>query len=87
MKLTPLDHEYRTAQKECRRRGTAHATGNSLRAMYAQLICFTYWGKKMEPRFYQHLQKFGTDTEITAEARELMRDHGRTMDIALADKP
>lgn len=73
---------FKDALKELRRRGTSHAEGDALRAMYAQLICFSYWGKKMEPKFYAHLQKFEGQAMID-EGRTLMRDHERTLDIAL----
>lgn len=75
---------HKDALKELKRRGTAHATGDALRAMYASLICFNYWGKKLEPRFYEHLQQYESDNAIAEEGRALMRDHGKTLDIALA---
>lgn len=73
---------FRDALKELRRRGTNHAEGDALRAMYAQLICFSYWGRALEPKFYEHLQKFDGQAMID-EARELMRDHSRTADVVL----
>ena len=74
---------HKEALKELKRCGTAHAQGDALCAMYASLICMNYWGKKLEPKFYAHLQKFADEKAIMEEARSLMRDHSKTLDIAL----
>lgn len=72
-----MSKAYKAALKECKRVGTAHATGDALRAMYAGLVCLPHFGKPHEPKVFAHLQAFTSDESIAAEARSLMRDHAK----------
>jgi len=71
---------YKKAKGELRRVGCANASGDSLRAMYAELlplhVCLAQSTAKRfhaAERFYAHLQKFTEDSEISKEARRLIR--------------
>lgn len=75
---------FKEAKKACRKVGTSRASGDALRAMYADLIAFK-WGAIGNPdKFYLHLQSMADDAAITGEARELLRDHGKALDAMLA---
>jgi len=71
---TPLRRHYATAFKERRRVGATHATGDSLRAMYASLVAFTSGGEKFAPLFFLELLNEPDDKAIAEKAREWMRD-------------
>jgi hypothetical protein len=75
---------FKEAKKQCRKVGTAHAQGDALRAMYAELIAFqqAVTGGSAE-KFYAHLQTVADDA-IAESARELLRDHWKALDVALA---
>lgn len=66
---------YSQAIKSLVRTGTAHATGDSLRAMYARLLP---WHVRLNNssigRFYAHFQGFTTDRAVADEARRLLRE-------------
>lgn len=74
---------FKEAKKECRRVGTAHATGDALRSMYAELIAENWYAIGNPLKFYDHLQAFDSDKEIYMEARRLLRDHGEALDVVL----
>ncbi len=75
---------YTEAMKECRRVGTAHASGNALRAMYARLIAYhCCLAESTASQFYQHLQSHVDDTAITDEAQRLMRNPLDACEIGL----
>lgn len=76
---------FRESLRMLRKTGTAHATGDGLRAMYAQLICNIHGGDlKTIARFYfPHLQKRTTDEAVTNESRELLRDRAAAWDVIM----
>lgn len=65
---------YMQATTELRKVGTAHATGDSLRAMYAQLAAQRMRGAKPE-RFYDALAG-KTDDELLQAYTRLSMDAG-----------
>lgn len=75
---------FKEAKKQCRKVGTAHASGDALRAMYADMIAFKWYAIGNPDKFYQHLQTMADDEAIEQEARELLRDHGKALDAMLA---
>lgn len=75
---------FTEAKKRCQKVGTAHARGDALRAMYADLIAFKWYAIGNPEKFYRHLQSMVDDAAITNEARELLRDHGKALDAMLA---
>lgn len=77
---------FKEAQKQCRKAGTAHAQGDALRSMYAELIAQKWYAIGNPEKFYLHLQRVATDGEqaIANEARELLRDHAKALDVVLA---
>lgn len=74
---------FNEAKKQCRKVGTAHATGDALRAMYAELIVVTHPGinQHSAERFYDHLQAYQDNKGIEQRARELMRDGFAAADV------
>ena len=73
---------YRKALKDCKKVGTAHASGDALRAMYASLIPFhSSLREKTAPKFFEHLLEFDTDEAITKEARRILGDPLSVWDI------
>ncbi len=73
---------YKKALKECKKVGTAHASGNALRAMYASLIPFhACLQEKTATKFFEHLLGFDTDDVITKEARRILGDPLSVWDI------
>ena len=71
----PKYAQFVAASKQCRRVGTAHATGDSLRAMYASLIAFHQgFGERCAPAFFKALLACQTDKEIADAARIWLRD-------------
>lgn len=76
---------FKEALKACRKVGTAHAQGDALRAMYADMIAFKWYAIGNPDKFYRHLQGFADDEKsITDEARRLLRDHVAALDAMLA---
>lgn len=76
---------FKDAKKQCRKVGTAHATGDALRSMYAELIADKWYAIGNPHKFYEHLQQTAvTDDEIYERSRELLRDHGKALDVVLA---
>lgn len=67
---------FKEAKKQCHKVGTAHATGDALRSMYAELIVVTHPGLNpySAEKFYIHLQRYETDADITNRSRELLRN-------------
>jgi len=66
---------YTEAKRQLWKHGTAHATGDSLRAMYAKMIPWhCCLNPTAEKRFYAHLQKFLSDDAISHEARRILRN-------------
>lgn len=76
---------YKQALKECKRVGTAHATGDALRAMYAGLLEVQHGGAAEQ--YYLGLQDYaqGTDTEIAEVARTLLRDRAKAWSVLMGD--
>ena len=80
---------FREALKRLHKVGTAHATGDSLRAMYADLIAFqhnggdTRWRYKQAEKFYAWLADKGDDGEVADAARVLLRDRQKAWDIQM----
>ena len=75
--------DYKAALKECKRVGTAHASGDALRAMYAKLITFQQGGE--ETKYYSYLGRAESDEAIAASARELLRDRSKAWDVLMAE--
>lgn len=65
--------KFKEALKICRKVGTAHATGDSLRAMYASLIALK-WGMCAESTFSLLQRNAENDAEISALAQSILRD-------------
>lgn len=66
---------YKEGLAACKKIGCAHATGDGLRAMYANLIPFhACLAPGTAEKFFFHLQKFGSDREVGDEARRILRD-------------
>jgi len=75
---------FKEAKRACRKVGTAHAEGDALRAMYAEMIAFQQAATGGNPeKFYVHLQTVADDA-ITETARRLLCDSGKALDVALA---
>ena len=74
---------FKEAKRACRKVGTAHAEGDALRAMYAEMIAFKWYAIGNAEKFYAHLQSV-SDEAITETARGLLRDHWKALDVALA---
>lgn len=74
---------FKEAKKQCRKVGTAHASGDALRSMYAELIVVTHPGinQHSAEKFYDHLQGYPNDRDIEQRARELMRDGFAAADV------
>lgn len=76
---------YKDALKACRKVGTAHAQGDALRAMYADMIAFKWYAIGNAEKIYTYLQSVPSDERtITDAARELLRDSNKTLDVVLA---
>lgn len=73
---------YKAALKECHKVGTNHATGDSLRAMYAALIAQMHGGSA--EKYFEALQVCKTDDNITQRSRELLRDRQTAWDVLIA---
>ena len=71
---------YPAALKWCKQVGTAHATGDGLRAMYAQLIGQAQGG---DPQLYYRWIKGEADHEIAEQARMLLRDRQKAWDVLM----
>lgn len=74
---------FKDAKKQCRKVGTAHAEGDALRAMYAEMLAFKWYAIGNAERFYQVLGGVA-DSGISDRARELLRDHNAALDAVLA---
>ena len=74
---------FKEAAKQCRKVGTAHAEGDALRAMYAEMIAFKWYAVGNAEKFYQVLQAVA-DNAISDRARELLRDYEKALDAVLA---
>lgn len=74
---------FNEAKKQCRKVGTAHVSGDALRAMYAELIVVMHPGinQHSAEKFYEHLQGYQDDSAITDRSRELMRDGFAAADV------
>jgi len=75
---------YKAALKLCKRVGTNRATGDELRAMYANMLAFQHGGSAEQ--YYAGIPG-GTDQEIAEFARGLMRDRALAWDVLVGDKP
>lgn len=76
---------FNEAKKQCRKVGTAHAQGDALRAMYAELIAQHHFAIGNPEKFYVHLQGVADNEQaITERGRELLRDSNAALDVALA---
>lgn len=77
---------FKEAKKQCRKVGTAHATGDALRSMYAELIVVTHPGLNpySAEKFYVHLQQYETDADITNRSRQLLRNGLDAADVLWA---
>lgn len=76
---------YQSASKQCKRTGTAHATGDSLRAMYAALVAQIHGGEAA--KYYAWLQAHATgdDNNITETSRCLLRDRAMAWDVLMGN--
>jgi len=90
---TQTEIEYRAAVKALRKVGTAHATGDGLRAMYAQLATFHNCLDGLKCNGYPtlavfaHLGKSEGDRAISKEGRRLVGDWRAASDVAFLDIP
>lgn len=76
---------FKEAKKECRKVGTAHATGDALRSMYAELVAVQWPAIGNAPKVYEYLQReTGDDKSVYELSRELLRDHSKALDIVLS---
>ncbi len=81
---------YSEATKELKRIGCAHATGDSLAAMYARMISFHQGvdrpnrAGKSTKNIYEHLRILD-DGGIFERGRELMRDACEAAAVAFSD--
>lgn len=77
---------FKEAKKQCRKVGTAHATGDALRSMYAELVASKWYAIGNPEKIYTYLQSAasGDDSQIAEVSRELLRDHNRALDAVLA---
>lgn len=75
--------DFKQAKRECRRVGTAHASGDALRSMYAELIVLQHPGLNQHsaPKFYGDLQGYADDSAIIERSRELLRDGWAAADV------
>lgn len=48
---------FKEAQKQCRKVGMAHASGDALRSMYAELIAQHHFAIGNPEKFYEHLRR------------------------------
>lgn len=71
---------FKQAAKACRKAGTAHATGDALRAMYAELIADRQGGDA--EKYYASLPQ-GTDSGMMEAARALLRDRAKAWDVLM----
>ncbi len=78
-----MTRSYKTALRECKRVGTAHASGDGLRAMYAGLVALQHGGSAED--YYAYLPQ-GSDMEIAEAARELLRDRAQAYDVLMGVK-
>ena len=71
---------YKDALKQMKRVGTAHATGDSLRAMYAKLVADIQGGPAEK---YFVFLKPGTDQEIKQQAQPLLQDRQKAWNVIM----
>ncbi len=71
---------FKEAKKACRKVGTAHAAGDALRAMYADLIAHRQGGDA--ETYYVWLPR-GDDGETMEAARSLLRDRAKAWDVLM----
>jgi hypothetical protein len=65
---------YSQALKQCKRTGTANATGDGLRAMYARLLPVHHGLHESRAEIvFEHLGSFCADADISAEGQRLLR--------------
>jgi hypothetical protein len=73
---------FKQALKACKTAGTAHATGDALRAMYASLISQMHGGEA--ERYFAYLQKSAQeDREIEDKSRALLRSREAAWKVIL----
>lgn len=72
---------YADARKKLRKIGTAHSTGETLAAMYADLLVFQHgYCKSFVKKIYFHLIQFNDDG-MMEEARKMLRDYTLAVQI------
>ena len=76
---------FKQAKARCRKVGTAHATGEPLAAMYADLVALHHGGDPA--KYYTHLRVMVDDAAIANAARELMRDRAKAWDALMGVSP
>lgn len=71
------------AKKQLRKVGAAHAQGDALKAMYAELLVVQHGGNAV--KYYEYLQASADSTEkgIRAVALPLMRDRAKAWDVLM----
>ena len=78
---------YAQARKALRKVGTAHASGDALRVMYADLLSFQHGGKPVSYFRWLRAKSAGADdSAISRMARELLRDREKSWE-ALMELP
>jgi hypothetical protein len=78
MKNTP----FITALKDLRRTGTARATGDSLRAMYAQMIVSAHGGDTKTAELYFNALPHD-EQACVSKSRELLRDRAASWEFLM----
>jgi hypothetical protein len=73
---------YKKAMQQCRRVGTARATGDALRAMYAALLVTQHGGDA--EAYYRALGGTADDRATTTAAREMLRDRARAWGVLIS---
>lgn len=73
---------YKDALKQCHKVGTANATGDALRAMYANMINDRHVLNCPE-RLFLELRSVDSDAEIATTGQALMREPGKALAVVL----
>lgn len=73
--------DYKAALKECKRVGTARASGDAYRAMCADMVAFQHGGNAQ--RYYAILQGTGSDEDARQMMLTWMRDRASAWKVLI----
>jgi len=76
---------FKEAIKQCKKVGCAHATGDALAAMYANLVAQMHGGKA--DLYYKFICSKSNDSDITEASRTLLRDRAKAWDVLMQINP